>query len=110
MFYRYSDGSEYYRHRNGNITFRPPECPREKVEGADPTAVPTSTLADQAWRPWYNWPPQLNLSVKTDGSSVIIRDTSGSTVTFEPVGSNAEIDLAPVHDRFVSFPRGSYEG
>ena len=108
VFYRYSDGSEYYRRKNGNITFKPPEDPHEKGEGADSTVAPPHTLADRARRLWYDWPPQLNLSIKTNGSSVIIRDASGSTVTFEPVGSNVEVELAPVHDRFVSLLRDGY--
>lgn len=103
VFYRYPDGSEYYRRKNGNITFRPPEDLAESAEGVDPTATPAPADADRARRPWCDWPPQLNLTVKTDGSSVFIRDNSGSAVTFEPVGSGAKVDLAPVYDRSVSF-------
>ena len=104
VFYRYSDGSEYYRRKNGNITFRPPESPPVKVEGADPTAAPPPTVAERVWRPWYDWPPQLNISVKTDGPLIIIRDNSGSTVTFEAVGSGAAVDPVPAHDTSVSPP------
>lgn len=101
VFYRYSDGSEYYRRKNGNITFRPPVDPSEKVEGADPAAALTPT-ADRTWRPWYDWPPRLNLYVNTSGTSVIIRETSGLTVTFEPMGSNAGADPVPVRSVFPS--------
>jgi len=110
VFYRYSDGSEYYRRKNGNITFRPP-VDTPNVEETDPTATPASTAAKERSRqPWYDWPPQLNLSVKTDGSSVIIRDASSSTVTFEPVGANAEVGPAPVHDRSMIFFINRNEG
>lgn len=109
-FYRYSDGSEYYRRKSGRITFRPPEDPPEKLEEADPAAAPAPTVADKHWRAWYDWPPQLNLSVETRGSSIIIHDASGSTVTFEPAGTKAEVDLAPVHNKFVSLHRARDEG
>lgn len=92
VFYRYSDGSKYYRHKNGNIQFSPPAEPHEKAEGADTTVS----------RLRYDWPPQLDLSIKTDGTFAIIRDASGSMVAFEPVGANAGAGLAPVHDRSVS--------
>ena len=95
VFYRYPDRSEYYRRKNGNITFRPPEDPPKKPEEGDPTVAPTPLAEDRPWRPWYEWPPQLNISVKTHGSSVIIRDASGSTVTFEPVGPDVGVDPVP---------------
>ena len=104
MFYRYSDGSEYYRRKSGRITFRPPVDPPEKVEGKeDLAASPSSATTERVWRPWYDWPPQLTLSVKTDGNSIVIRDSSGSTITFEPADSSAEAGLAPARDRFVTF-------
>lgn len=101
-FYRYLDGSEYYRRKNGNLTFRLPEEPNENAEGADPAAALTPATTDRPRRPWYDWPPQLNLSLKTNGNSVIIRDASGLTVTFEPAGTNAGVDLVPVYNRSVS--------
>jgi hypothetical protein len=102
IFYRYPDGSEYYRPSHGNIRFRPPEDPPEKVEGAGATATPASPVKDRAWRPWYDWPPQLNIFVKTNGPSVTIGDNSGSTITFEPVGSNADLEITPARDQSVS--------
>ena len=102
VFYRYPDGSEYYRHKNGTITFRPPEEPHEKAEGADPAATLTSAAAHRdVSRKWLDWPPQLNLSVKTDGTSVIIREPTGSTVTFAPTLPAPEADPVPVCDRSV---------
>ena len=101
-FYRYPDGSEYYRRKNGNRTFRLPEEPNENAEGADPSAALTPATTDRTRRPWHDWPPQLNLSLKTDGNSVIIRDASGLTVTFEPAGTNAGVDLVPVHNGSAS--------
>ena len=58
---------------------------------------------DQTWNTWYDWLPQLNLSLKTDGNSVIIRDASGSTVAFDPARTNAGVDLVPVYDKSVLF-------
>ena len=102
VFYRYPDGSEYYRRKNGKITFRPSEDPPEKPEREDltaaPTVTPAPTMVDRRRRPWYDWPPQLNISVKADGSSVMIGDASGSTVTFEPVGPNIAVDPVPARN------------
>ena len=89
IFYQYPDGSQYYRRKNGNITFRPPPDIPQKSEGEDPAASPIPSTQNQPRQPWYDWPPRLNLSVKTDGSSLIIQDATGPTITFEPVGSSA---------------------
>lgn len=110
VFYRYPDGSEYYRHKNGNITFRPPEVPHEQAKGADPAATlrPAVAYRDIS-RPWYDWPPQLSLSVKTDGTSVIIREPTGLAVTFEPALPAPGVDPIPVYDRSVPLLHGGYQ-
>lgn len=78
---------------------------------ADPaTVLPVDrgpTHNKPAVPPWYDWPPQLNLSVGTCGSFVTIRDASGSTITFEPVGNTATVGdpagvgFTPARDRSV---------
>jgi len=98
VFYQYSDGSQYYRHKNGNIRFRPPLDTPEKLEGEDPAASPTSSTPG---RRWYDWPPQLNLSVGTDGPSLVIQDATGPKITFEPVGSSVGVNPTPAHDGSV---------
>jgi len=103
VFYRYSDGSEYCRRKNGNITFRLSANSPNKVEGEDPTVAPASTATGRIRQPWIDWPPRLKLSIKTEGSSVVIRDDSGLTVTFEPVGSQVEVDPVPAYDRSASY-------
>lgn len=102
VFYRYPDGSEYHRRKNGHTRIRPPVDPSEEVEGADPATVtgntspgPSGASVDRVWRPWYDWPPQLNLSVGTNGASVTIRDGSGSTITFEPIGAGTGLGCSP---------------
>jgi hypothetical protein len=106
VFYRYPDGSECYRRKNERIKFRLLEASPEKVEGAGPTTT-LSKVEERTLSCWYPWPPPLNLSVKTDGSSFTISDASGSTITFEPVGPNVETGRTLVHDESVSpyFPQ-----
>ena len=101
VFYRYPDGSEYYRRKNGRVEFRLLQDPPEKVEGAGPAATPPKA-EERTLSCWYPWPPPLNLSVRTDGPSLTIRDASGSTITFEPVGPGVNAEQTLVGDGSVS--------
>lgn len=101
VFYRYSDGSEYYRRKNGNITFRPPGESHEQAEEAYATLTPTAAGRDPS-RPWFDWPPQLNLSVETNGTEVTIREPTGLAVTFEPALLGPGFGPIPIYDRSVS--------
>ena len=98
VFYRYPDRSEYYRHRNGNIRFKPPQ-----PEGEDRAASKSSTPGQG----WYDWPPRLDLTVKTDGSSYIIKDATGPPITFEPVVSGVGVNPTPARNGSVPTPSPS---
>ena len=109
VFYRYADGSEYYRRKDGNTTIRPPEDSAEK-DGEEDTSGLVKTPASakpngRACRPWYDWPPQLNLSIWAKGPTFTIRDSGGCTVTFKPDVFNGSL----VPDESVpSSLRGSF--
>jgi len=66
-----------------------PAPPPTPPTTATDSPISATGSSDRVWRPWYDWPPQLNLSVETSchGASVTIRDAAGSMITFRPVGN-----------------------
>lgn len=110
VFYRYSDGSEYYRRKDGKIRFKYPKDTPEEAGEAGPASPPSPTMEDRTTCPWTDWPPKLHLSVETRGSSFVIRGTSGSVITFEPVGPDVKADPTPPHGGSVPPPdRSQYQ-